>query len=166
MRTGFKTDYRTRTNFMPELYRRIMAVDIGTKRVGAAISDPLGITTRSLGYLSCTGRREALEKVVRLVGEHSPDVVVIGVPINMDGSEGEMAVKARKFADSLRNMIPVPVETIDERLTTREAENILIDADVRRSKRKQVIDGMAATIILQKYLDKTRRNEVSRYENI
>jgi putative holliday junction resolvase len=150
---------------MPELSKRILAIDIGTKRVGAAISDPLGITTRSLGYLNCTGQKDALEKVVKLVKEHSPGVIVIGVPVNMDGTEGPMAAKARNFADSLREIIQIPVETIDERLTTREAENILINADVKRAKRKQVIDGMAATIILQKYLDKIKRSEASQNEN-
>jgi putative holliday junction resolvase len=144
---------------------RIMAVDIGTKRVGAAISDPLGITTRSLGHLKCTGQKEALEKVKKLVEEHSPGVVVVGIPLNLDGTEGPMAVKARRFAESLREMIRIPVETTDERLTTREAENILIDADVRRDKRKQVIDGMAAAIILQKYLDKTKKEKAVENED-
>lgn len=144
---------------------RILALDPGTVRMGAALSDPLGVTVKNLGSFEGTGRKQFLEHAKNLVKKHLPVAVVVGVPINMDGTRGEMAKKAEKFARSLKSVLDVPVKMVDERLTTSEAERMLISADVSRKKRKNIIDGTAASIILKKYLDQASNRDEVDYES-
>ena len=132
---------------------RILALDIGDVRIGTSISDPLGITTTSVGNITGENRKEKVEGVIKIVNEHQPAIIIVGMPINMDGSRGAAAKKVKKFVQMLKKETSIPVETIDERLTTVEAERVLLSADVRRSDRRKVIDGMAASLILQKYLN-------------
>jgi putative holliday junction resolvase len=131
---------------------RVLAIDMGEKRVGVAISDPLGTSIRQLEHIEASGKKELIERIILLVNEYKPRVVVVGVPVNMDGTIGPMAQKAKKFAAELGKSLEVPVSIVDERLTSREAEHILISADMSRKKRKNVIDGMAAALILEKFL--------------
>lgn len=138
---------------------RILALDYGKVRIGAAISDPLGITASSLGCIKIEGKEDALKKIVELVAQRQPSVVVMGIPVDMDGKTGIAAKKARKFARELGENIAVPLETIDERLTTAEAQKLLLSADVSRRRRKEVVDGMAASLILQKYLESRSNHE-------
>lgn len=145
---------------MPENQKkRILSLDVGEIRTGVAISDPMGFTSRSLGFISGESKKEKIAKIVELIEKHSPEKIVVGIPINMNGTKGSAAEKVLKFVQQLRKEIKIPIETIDERLSSAEAERLLITADVSRSKRKKVIDGMSAVLILQTYLERRSANE-------
>ncbi len=132
-----------------------IALDVGDVRIGVAVSDLLGITANPREtYVRKKGDIEAdMEYFCRYAEKEDADAFVLGLPKNMDGSEGERARVTREFGSMLAERSGLPVYYQDERLTTVSAERLLIDADVRREKRKQVIDKVAATIILQSYLD-------------
>ena len=132
---------------------RKMALDYGEVRIGIAFSDILNIIAN--GYETYTRKNlEAdLDYLNKLVKEKEVDTIVLGLPINMDGTEGERAIATRQFGDLLANKTGLDVKYLDERLTSASAERMLIEADMRREKRKQVIDKISATIILQNYLD-------------
>lgn len=133
---------------------RVMALDVGSKRIGVALSDPLKITAQGLQ----TFQRSTLEKDIaglwNLIEEHEVSQLVVGLPKNMDGSIGFKAEEVKQFIADLTAERQIEVIWIDERLTTVSAERTLLEADVSRSKRKKVIDKMAAVIILQSYLDR------------
>ena len=132
---------------------RLLGVDFGDSRTGLAISDPM----RSLASGRETVRSTGLENTARLVAEYAKaegvSGIVVGLPKNMDGTEGERVEVTRDFGDKLHEFSGLPVVYMDERLSTVAAERMLIQADVRRDKRKKVIDKVAACIILQNYLD-------------
>ena len=132
---------------------RKMALDYGEVRIGIAFSDILNIIAN--GYETYTRKNlEAdLDYLNKLVKEKEVYTIVLGLPINMDGTEGERAIATRQFGDLLANKTGLVVKYLDERLTSASAERMLIEADMRREKRKQVIDKISATIILQNYLD-------------
>lgn len=142
---------------MDNAYYRIMALDYGDVRIGIALSD----VTRFLasGYENYT--RVSLEKdcqhISEIVASNNVKVIVMGLPLNMDGSEGDRVKKTREFAEILSKYTDAKIEEFDERLTSVSAEKILISADVSRKKRKQVLDKLSATIILQDYLDANSR---------
>ncbi len=133
---------------------RIMGLDLGDKKIGVALSDPLGWTAQGLEVIPSKGSAGAdIKKIKEIAGKYKVKKVVVGFPINMNGSPGPRAEKARAFADLLTKALNLPVEMWDERLTTMAAEKLLIKADVRRAKRRRVIDKIAASLILQNYLD-------------
>ena len=132
---------------------RCLGMDLGTKRIGLALSDPLGWTAAPIPALPRVGWKKDLAALRRLVETHAVLRIVVGLPLRMDGEAGEQAKQAQEFAARLQSGLGVPVETWDERLTTVQAERTLIDSDVRRERRRQVIDSLAASIILQGYLD-------------
>lgn len=132
---------------------RILALDLGEVRIGAALSDPLGFSASSLGSVKVTGRKDSVLKIKQLVDKHQPVLVVAGLPLNLDGTMGIAAEKIMKLVKLLKEELAIPVETMDERMTTAEAQKLLISSGVSRSKRKKVVDGMAACLILQKYLE-------------
>jgi len=132
---------------------RTLALDLGDRRIGLALSDALGWTAGPLPSLTRIGWKKDLSALRSLIGEHEVRRIVVGLPIRMDGTEGERARLTHEFIERLRRAVPIPVETWDERLTTVEAERTLIQAEVRREKRRQVVDSMAASLILQGYLD-------------
>lgn len=133
---------------------RIMGLDLGDKKIGVALSDPLGLTAQGLEVVANKGSNAAvIGRIKEIAGRYQVEKVVVGLPKNMDGSSGPRAEKARAFARQLARELELPVEMWDERLTTAAAERLLIGADVSRSRRKQVIDKMAASLILQGYLD-------------
>ena len=136
---------------------RKMALDYGEVRIGIAFSDLLNIIAN--GYETYTRRTldKDLEYLSNLAKEREVDTIVMGLPINMDGTEGERALATREFADKLHETSGLPIVFLDERLTSVSAERLLIEADVRRENRKKVIDKVSATIILQNYLDKNSR---------
>ena len=136
----------------------LLGVDLGQVRIGLALSDPLGITAHPLKSLACSDAHKDVEKLAQLIGEREVTRVVIGLPLLMSGEEGQGAAAARRFADRLRKRIraannDVPVDLWDERLTTVQAERMLISANVKRRRRRQVVDGLAAVLILQNFLD-------------
>lgn len=132
---------------------RKMALDYGDVRIGIAFSDLLNVIAN--GYETYTRKTldEDLTYLSNLCVEKQVDTIIIGLPKNMDGTEGERAKVTREFAEQLSQKANLPIKFLDERLTSVSAERLLIEANVRREKRKQVIDKISATIILQNYLD-------------
>ncbi len=138
---------------------RKIGLDVGDKTIGIAVSDPLGVTAQGITTLERVGIRKDAGKVLDLVREYDCDTIVVGLPISMNGDDSEQTRKVRDFRQMLENkmrstaMKGIDVVWQDERLTTVQAERVLIEADLSRRKRKQVIDKQAAVIILQTYLD-------------
>lgn len=133
---------------------RTMALDVGSKRIGVALSDPLKITAQGLQTFQRTTLEEDIKGLWKLMDEHEVSQLVVGLPKNMDGSVGFKAEEVQQFVADLTAERKIEVIWIDERLTTVSAERTLLEADVSRAKRKKVIDKMAAVIILQSYLDR------------
>ncbi|MGN0659718.1 MAG: Holliday junction resolvase RuvX [Emergencia sp.] len=138
---------------------RKIALDVGDKTVGIALSDPLGITAQGLMTLERVGIRKDTGKILDLVKEYDCDTIVIGLPKKLDGTDSIQTEKVYEFRTMLENkmrstgMKGIEVVWQDERLTTVMAEKVLIEADVSRRKRKEVIDKQAAVLIMQSYLD-------------
>lgn len=132
---------------------RTMGLDVGTKTVGVAVSDGLGLTAQGVTTVRRTNTRADLAELRRIAEEREVSRVVIGLPLNMDGSEGPRAQASRAFGDALAKVTGLPIEYHDERLTTVAAERVLLEGDVSRKKRKEVIDQLAAQLILQGWLD-------------
>lgn len=132
---------------------RTMGLDVGTKTIGVAISDELGITGQSLKTLRRSSLRSDLAALRELIQEHAVSRIIVGLPLNMDGSEGPMAAGCREFGRALEAASDVPVEYWDERLSTVAAERVLLEGDVSRRRRREVVDSVAAAIILQGWLD-------------
>ncbi len=135
---------------------RILGIDYGVRRIGLALSDPDGILASPLPVYVRADLRSDIDHVAQLVHEHEVGRIVIGLPLNMDGTIGDMADEVAVFADRLRERLKVPVVTFDERLTSEEAERVLIQADISRKKRKEIKDSLAAVLILQGYLERAR----------
>lgn len=140
------------------MMKRKIALDVGDVRIGVAVSDLLGITAnpRETYVRKKSDTNADIAYFCEYAKREEADAFVLGLPKNMDGTEGDRAVVTRQFGDMLQEASGLPVLYQDERLTTVSAERMLIDADVRREKRKKVIDKVAATIILQSYLDSHR----------
>lgn len=138
---------------------RKLGLDVGDKTVGIAVSDPLGISAQGITTLQRVGIRKDTGKVLDYVKEYACDTIVIGLPLSMNGTDSAQTEKIREFRRMLENKMRstgikgVQVIWQDERMTTVQAERVLIEADVSRKKRKEVIDKQAAVLILQAYLD-------------
>jgi putative Holliday junction resolvase len=130
-----------------------MCLDYGDVRIGIALSDMLGIIASGLETYTRKDEDTDIEHILKLIQDNSVDTVVIGLPINMDGTSGNRVEVTKAFGAKLAENTTAKVVYLDERLSSVSAEKLLIEADVRRDKRKQVIDKLAATIILQNYLD-------------
>jgi putative Holliday junction resolvase len=148
---GCYSRQRNKVQMTPHI--RILGLDLGEKRLGVALSDALGITAQGLSVIQRQGRTLDLDKVVDLVKQHQVQEIVIGLPRHMDGRLGGGAEEVFIWVKELQDRLGLPVHTMDERLTTLQAERILLAADVSRQKRRKVIDKMAAGLILQAYLD-------------
>lgn len=132
---------------------RILGLDIGTKRIGVAVSDELGFTAQGLETLVRTNLEADLSRISSLAGQYGAEQIVVGIPFNMDGSEGPQARMVREMAEAIGRRCGVPIREWDERLSTMAAERTLLEADMSRAKRRKVIDKLAAVIILQGFLD-------------
>lgn len=133
--------------------KRILCLDLGDKRIGLAVSDPSRTIASGRGVHRRGDLEEDLDYLRRLVEQEGIAEVVIGLPQNMDGSLGSQAQKALQLKELLERRVKIPVKLFDERLTSEEAERVLISANLGRRKRKEVIDELAAVIILQSYLN-------------
>lgn len=132
-------------------------MDVGNVRIGIAVSDAMGIIANPLETYTRKGDIvKDVNYIVNLAKSKEVQLFVSGMPLDLKGRETEQAQKTREFVDALKAACDIPVEYLDERFTTLSAERVLIDANVRREDRKKVIDKVAATIILQNYLDKKR----------
>jgi len=136
-----------------------MGLDIGSRKIGVAISDELGVTAQGLKSIEIKSKDNAFEELVDIIKNFKIDKIVIGLPKNMDGSIGRQAEKVLKWIEEFKSKINLPIETWDERLSTVEASKLLIKADLSRKKRKHVIDKLAAVLILQGYIDQIRNIE-------
>ncbi|CAH2461986.1 MULTISPECIES: Holliday junction resolvase RuvX [Bacillus] len=134
---------------------RILGLDVGTKTVGVAMSDEMGWTAQGLETIRINEERGnfGFDRISELVKQYNVDKIVVGLPKNMNGTIGPRGEACQQFAENLRNLLQLEVVMWDERLSTMAAERLLISADVSRKKRKQVIDKMAAVVILQGFLD-------------
>lgn len=136
---------------------RILAIDYGTKRIGMAVCDPLGLTAQPLHTFERKSSCDDLEQIKRVVEEREVTLVVIGLPFNLDGTPGKLWSDVDRFRSRLEHELAIPVEGWDERLTTVQAEKMLVSADVSRRRRKVIRDKIAAALILQSYLDARRQ---------
>jgi putative holliday junction resolvase len=132
---------------------RFLGVDYGQKRIGFAVSDPGGEYAMPLCMVEVRGEDDAVRQVCRVAEESEVDGIVVGLPLNMNGSRGPAVEKTDAFVKKVASLVRVPVDTCDERLSTCSAERTLIEADLSRQKRKGLRDKLAAQIILQGYLD-------------
>jgi putative holliday junction resolvase len=133
---------------------RVLAVDPGSKRVGIAVSDPTGTIAQALPTVAAEPHDTLPLRLAAIAKEKEVARIVVGLPRRMDGTYGPEAKAARELAASLRDASGLPVELIDERLTTAAAERAMISGGVKRAKRRQTIDGVAATLMLQLHLDR------------
>jgi len=132
---------------------RILALDHGTRRIGVAVSDETQTIAQPLEYIPAEPFAAFLERLKIILAEKEVDFILLGMPRNMDGSYGPAAQKVETFASVLKSAVTVPIKLWDERLTSAMANRILIQGNVRRDKRKEKVDAMAAAILLQSYLD-------------
>jgi putative holliday junction resolvase len=131
---------------------RILAVDYGTKRLGIAVSDEDCTIAFPVSVETVKSDADAIHRVVAIATEKHVGKIIVGLPRNMDGSEGPMAQQVQKFVANLQSSMSVPVEVLDERLTTVVAERSLLEGDLSRAKRKKIKDKIAAQVLLQGYL--------------
>ncbi len=136
---------------------RILGLDVGDRRIGAALSDPLGLTAQRLTVLERTALPNDLGALAALVQEHHAVAIVVGLPLTMRGEIGPQATRVMEFVEALRGAVPCEVHLMDERLTTVQSERVLLATDTPRAKRKRLIDQLAAQLILQAYLDGKRQ---------
>jgi len=133
---------------------RTLGLDVGSRRIGVALSDELKITAQPLVVLVAKSRRDAVARIRELCAEHEVDTIVIGLPLSMSGGDrGSSAARAREFAGRLAEEVAAEIVLWDERFTTAQAERVLIQGNVRRRDRRAVVDKIAAALILQGYLD-------------
>ena len=132
---------------------RVLAIDHGSKRMGLAISDELKMIAQPLEFIPARPFTHFVSRLERLLSEKEVELILVGMPRSMNGNYGPAALKVEEFVDALKSAIAVPVRTWDERLTSAQANRLLIEGEVRRQKRKQNVDKMAAAILLQSYLD-------------
>jgi putative Holliday junction resolvase len=138
---------------------RVMALDYGGRGVGVAISDELQLTVRPLTTIRREKRRysEVIKRIGELVAENEIATLVVGLPLNMDGSRGAAVERVESFISDLRRSISIPIVTVDERLTSREADRILREMGVGMRERRERSDEYAASVILQDYIDEQKR---------
>src|SRR5580692_6599910 len=132
---------------------RILAIDHGTKRIGLAISDELGIIAQPLEFVPAEPFDKFVARLKEIIQEKQVELLLVGMPRNMDGSYGPAAIKTEAFVGAIKSAVVVPVKMWDERLTSAQANRYLIEGNVRREQRKEKVDKTAAAILLQSFLD-------------
>jgi len=132
---------------------KILGIDYGEKRIGLAVSDPSNMVARSLKVLKSNGARSWVKELKLIIDENRIEKIVVGLPVNMNGSLGEKGREVLAFVEVLKKELKLPVVTWDERLTTVSAEKLLRQTKLSREKRKDILDKLSASIILQSYLD-------------
>ncbi len=137
--------------------KRLMGLDVGDRTIGVAVSDPLMITAQGVKTIRRKNYNKDLEEIKSIINLYEVSKIIVGLPKRLDGTIGIQSEKVMKFADRLKLDLDLPIEYQDERFTTSLSEKILINADVKRKKRKMVIDKLAAVQILTTYIDKNRR---------
>lgn len=138
---------------------RVLALDVGKKRIGLAVSDALGITAQGLATLERTRIRDDLDQLKRIAAEKDVHTLLVGRPLHMSGSESRQEAYTREFADRLGRHLALPVVYWDERLTSAEAERLLHEGRATLEERKKAVDRMAAVLLLQSYLDRESESD-------
>lgn len=133
--------------------RRVLALDVGSKRIGVAVSDPLGITAQGLATIQRQNKRRDFETLADVLKKYEVAEIVIGLPLRLSGAEGTQSEKMRAFADELRTKFRLPVHLWDERWTSTEANRLLRETNLSITKRGKAVDRMAAILILQSWLE-------------
>ena len=136
---------------------RVLGLDVGSRRIGIAVSDPLGITAQGLETLQRKNKRHDFERLGRIIHEYEVKEIVVGLPLRMSGAEGTQAEKMQEFAEELRRRFQLPVHLWDERLTSAEANRLLRETDLSIEKRGKAVDRMAAVLILQGWMESRSR---------
>jgi putative Holliday junction resolvase len=136
--------------------RRVIGIDLGTRRIGVAVTDGLGLTAQPHATLARHGGQRDLEAIGAVVRAFDAERVVLGLPLSPEGEVGRAARSAQAFAERLRAALAVPVDLIDESFSTVEAEEVLLQANLSRARRKEVVDRLAAAVILQRWLNRER----------
>lgn len=131
---------------------RVVCLDVGERRIGVAVTDALDLTAQGVETIWCSGLERDCARVLEICAQYQTDRVVLGLPRNMDGSEGFQAQRVRRFSEKLAS-VGLNTRFQDERMTTKQATSVLLEADMRRDKRKNVVDMLAATYILQSFMD-------------
>jgi len=134
------------------LARRVLALDVGSKRIGVAVSDPLGITAQGLETIQRQNKRRDWEALTAVAKRYDVGEIVVGLPLRLSGAEGTQSEKMRRFADELQSHLGLPVHLWDERWTSTEANRLLREANLSIEKRSKAVDRMAAVLILQSWL--------------
>jgi putative holliday junction resolvase len=134
----------------------VIGIDLGARRIGVAVTDGLGLTAQPHATIARRGGQRDLDAIAAVVREQDAERVVLGLPLAPDGERGRAAQSAEAFAVRLRVVLPVPVDLIDESFSTVEAEEVLLAADVSRARRREVVDKLAAAVILRRWLDAHR----------
>ena len=145
----------------PSIKPRILGLDVGTKTIGIAISDPLGITAQGLPTIRRQNKRLDFEQLAKVIGEFQIAEIVVGYPLRLSGAEGTQSQKMQLFAEDLRRRYGLPVHLWDERLTSSQANRILRDAELSIKKRGEAVDRMAAVLILQSWMEAREQRAVS-----
>jgi putative Holliday junction resolvase len=138
---------------------RVLGLDVGDRRIGVAMSDPIGLTAQPLATIDRADGHDGLEAIRALVERHGVARIIVGLPLTMRGEPGPQAKKVIAFADRLRQRLSLPVELLDERLTTLQGARSLLETGASSRKRRAVIDQVAAQLILQQFLDAQRPPE-------
>jgi putative holliday junction resolvase len=136
-----------------ELRPRVLGLDVGSKRIGVAVSDPLGITAQGLETIQRKNKRVDFESLGALIRKYEVAEIVVGFPLRLSGAEGTQSEKMKQFAEELRKNFSLPVHLWDERLTSSEANRVLRDAELSIKKRGEAVDRMAAVLILQSWME-------------
>lgn len=137
---------------------RVLGLDVGARRIGIAVSDPLGITAQGLETLQRKNKRQDFERLGQIIREYDVRQIVVGLPLRMSGAEGTQAGKMHEFAEELRRRFSLPVHMWDERLTSAEANRLLRETDLSIEKRGKAVDRMAAVLILQGWMESRGRS--------
>lgn len=135
---------------------RILGLDIGDRTIGVAVSDPLGFTAQGITTIRRRNEEKDIEALKEICNEYSVETIVSGLPKNMNGTIGEQGEKVLAFCEVIKENLNLPIEMWDERLTTVAAHRVMLEADLSRKKRKGLVDKIAATYILQGYLDRKK----------
>ncbi len=135
---------------------RVLALDIGERRIGVAVSDEMGLIAQPLTVVQRQGIAKDIARVAQLTREQAAEAVVVGLPVTLRGERAKAAEKVHLFVSHLREVLDIPVVLMDERLSTVEADRRMREADVRRGERRQNVDAVAAALILERYLSRQR----------
>ena len=142
-----------KVTFVHQSHPRILGLDVGSKTIGMAVSDPLGITAQGLDTIRRTNRRLDFGQLREVIVKYGVTEIVVGYPLQMSGAEGTQAEKMQVFAEDLRKHFRIPVHLCDERLTSAQANRVLRDSEMSIKRRGEVVDKLAAMLILQSWMD-------------